>query len=310
MTSSRPRRTGSRRGPPTEAEAEAGGCRRGARGREPLPRRSEMPRWPWTSHRRRTSQGAPDDAVEGEWREADRASRRRPRPGPQSIPTTARWTRHEPHPRGTPMRALAPTILRLLALVGKELIEVIRRPGALVSLVLGPFLIMAVFGLGFNGERRPARDGRRHPPRVRACPTDVETYQSLAGGGLHIQAVTAEPRLRRRSGRRQHRRRRRRTPRRGSPVPGRKQSIIEVQVNTVDPLRANYAGFLAATWPMPSTDDIRRAVEETEDYIAASDPNAPSSRRRSSPLRRRPRSRTRPPRSRRSSPSSVRRCSH
>ena len=65
------------------------------------------------------------------------------------------------------MRALTTTILRLLALVGKELVEVIRRPGALVSLVLGPFLIMAVFGLGYNGERQPARDGRRHPGRFR-----------------------------------------------------------------------------------------------------------------------------------------------
>ena len=53
------------------------------------------------------------------------------------------------------MRALTTTVLRLLALVGKELVEVVRRPGALLSLVLGPFLIMAVFGLGYNGVHRP-----------------------------------------------------------------------------------------------------------------------------------------------------------
>ena len=41
------------------------------------------------------------------------------------------------------------------AVVRKELIEVIRRPGAIVSLVLGPFLIMAVFGIGYSGVRRP-----------------------------------------------------------------------------------------------------------------------------------------------------------
>ena len=89
------------------------------------------------------------------------------------------------------MRALATTILRLLALVGKELVEVIRRPGALVSLVLGPFVIMAVFGLGYNGERDPLETVVVIPPSS-GLPTDVETYQALAGGGLHIQAVTAD----------------------------------------------------------------------------------------------------------------------
>lgn len=45
---------------------------------------------------------------------------------------------------------VAQVLTRLLAFVGKELIEVVRRPGALFSLILGPFLIMALFGLGYN----------------------------------------------------------------------------------------------------------------------------------------------------------------
>ena len=175
------------------------------------------------------------------------------------------------------MRALLTTILRLLALVGKELIEVIRRPGALVSLVLGPFLIMAVFGLGYNGERRPLETVVIIPP-TSGLPTDVKTYQDLAGGGLHIQAVSgdvasaqagladgsidvvvvappdAEARFR-----------------------AGEQSIIGVLVNTVDPLRANYAGFLAANLANAVNQTIiQRAVEETEGYIAASDPSAPA----------------------------------
>ena len=89
------------------------------------------------------------------------------------------------------MRALTTTILRLLALVGKELVEVIRRPGALLSLVLGPFLIMAVFGLGYSGERRPLETVVVIPATA-GLPTDVQTYQDLAGGGLHIQAVTED----------------------------------------------------------------------------------------------------------------------
>ena len=38
------------------------------------------------------------------------------------------------------MRAILTVIWRLLAFIGKELVETIRRPGAIVSLVLGPFL--------------------------------------------------------------------------------------------------------------------------------------------------------------------------
>ncbi|HEY8818138.1 MAG TPA: ABC transporter permease [Candidatus Limnocylindrales bacterium] len=153
------------------------------------------------------------------------------------------------------MRALTTMILRLLALVGKELVEVIRRPGALLSLVLGPFLIMAIFGLGYNGTRRPLETVVVIPPGS-GLPTEVQTYQDLAGGGLHIVAVVAdeaaaEPGLAN-----------------GSidvvvaaPADVRaefaagEQAVIQVVINTVDPFEVNYAGFLAA--------NISNAVNET-----------------------------------------------
>src|SRR6187399_2596938 len=173
------------------------------------------------------------------------------------------------------MRALTTTILRLLALVGKELVEVIRRPGALLSLVLGPFLIMAVFGLGYSGERRPLETVVVIPATA-GLPTDVQTYQDLAGGGLHIQAVTedksaAEAGLNNGSvdvvvvappdAEQQFR--------------AGKQSVIGVLVNTVDPIRANYAGFLASNLANAVNQTIiTKAVQETEGYISASDPSA------------------------------------
>ena len=173
------------------------------------------------------------------------------------------------------MRALTTTLLRLLALVGKELVEVIRRPGALLSLVLGPFLIMAVFGLGYSGERRPLETVVVIPATA-GLPTDVQTYQDLAGGGLHVQAVTedksaAEAGLNNGSvdvvvvappdAEQQFR--------------AGKQSVIGVLVNTVDPIRANYAGFLASNLANAVNQTIiAQAVKETEGYISASDPNA------------------------------------
>ncbi len=173
------------------------------------------------------------------------------------------------------MRALATTILRLLALVGKELVEVVRRPGALLSLVLGPFLIMAVFGLGYNGQRRPLETVVVIPASS-GLPTDVKTYQDLAGGGLHIQAVTGDvneatagldngttdvvvvaP------------------PDAQAQFKAGKQSVIGVVINTVDPIRANYAGFLAANLSNAVNQTIiRRAVEESEGYVAAKQPDA------------------------------------
>jgi ABC-2 type transport system permease protein len=97
------------------------------------------------------------------------------------------------------MRAKLAVVIRLMAFVGKEVIETLRRPGAIVSLVLGPFLIMAVFGLGYSGVKRPLETVIVAPP-TSGLPADVQTYQDLAGGGLRIAEVipdraTAEGRL-------------------------------------------------------------------------------------------------------------------
>jgi ABC-2 type transport system permease protein len=144
------------------------------------------------------------------------------------------------------MKAVAKSILRILAIVGKELVEVVRRPGALVSLVIGPFLILAIFGLGYNGVRRPL-ETIVVIPTGSGLPSDTARYQELAGGGLHIVSVV---------------------PDRAAAVDqleaglvdmvvvapdepaetfqNGEQSTIEVVIDAVDPLEANYAGFLAS----------------------------------------------------------------
>jgi ABC-2 type transport system permease protein len=83
------------------------------------------------------------------------------------------------------------SLTRILAIVGKELVGVIRRPGALISLVLGPFLIMALFGVGYSGYRRALDTIVVIPPET-GLSTDVATYQNVAGEGLHIVAVTPD----------------------------------------------------------------------------------------------------------------------
>jgi ABC-2 type transport system permease protein len=86
------------------------------------------------------------------------------------------------------LRALQ-VLTRILAFIGKELVEVTRRPGAIVSLVLGPFLIMAVFGFGYQGFRRPLQVALVVPPDS-GLPRDAGAYQDVIGVGLELATVT------------------------------------------------------------------------------------------------------------------------
>ena len=168
------------------------------------------------------------------------------------------------------MRAALAVPVRLLAFVGKEIVETLRRPGAILSLVLGPFLIMAVFGLGYSGVKRPL-ETVVVAPATSGLPGDVQTYQDLAGGGLHISQVTQDraaaealleggnvdvviiapddPEAQFRAG---------------------KQSVIEVVVDAVDPVAENYAGFLASGLASAvNREIIQRAAAEGDGYAIA-----------------------------------------
>jgi ABC-2 type transport system permease protein len=80
---------------------------------------------------------------------------------------------------------------RILAFIGKELVEVARRPGAIVSLVLGPFLIMAVFGFGYQGFRRPLQVALVVPADS-GLPRDASAYGDVIGTGLELASVTED----------------------------------------------------------------------------------------------------------------------
>jgi ABC-2 type transport system permease protein len=168
------------------------------------------------------------------------------------------------------MRAALAVVIRLLAFIGKELVETLRRPGAIVSLVLGPFLIMAVFGLGYSGVKRPLETVVVAPPSS-GLPADAASYQELAGGGLHIALVTPD-----------------RAAGEAELQAGRadvlviapedpetafragQQSVIEVQVDAIDPVEVNYAGFLAAGLASEvNREIIERVAAEGQGYAVA-----------------------------------------
>ena len=82
-------------------------------------------------------------------------------------------------------------LVRVTSFIGKELREVVRRPGVLASLVLGPFLIMLLFGIGYTGSRAPFRT-EIVVPRDSPLPRDAEFYAQLGQGRIEVVGITEE----------------------------------------------------------------------------------------------------------------------
>lgn len=89
------------------------------------------------------------------------------------------------------MTAPLETITRILAFLGKELVETIRRPAAVFSLVVGPLLLILAFGAGYDGNRRPLTALLVIPPES-GLPADPAAYRDEDLGGLEIVDVTGD----------------------------------------------------------------------------------------------------------------------
>lgn len=83
------------------------------------------------------------------------------------------------------------TFVRIGAVIRKELREIVRRPGALLSLTLGPLAVMALFGLGFTGARNPVDVIIVVPSQIEIT-RDAATYQKVAGGTVRVVDVTED----------------------------------------------------------------------------------------------------------------------
>lgn len=154
-------------------------------------------------------------------------------------------------------------LAHLIAFVNKELIEVRRRPGALLSLVFGPFAIMLIFGLGYSGVRPPLTAALVIPPQW-DLQTQVSQAADLAPPGIKIVGVVgteAEGRQLLQSGAADLL-----VVAPSNPVQAFKsgqQSVITVEYDTVDPIKGSYAEVagdqIAA---VVNREIIRQAVEQ------------------------------------------------
>lgn len=175
-----------------------------------------------------------------------------------------------------PFLATAKILTRLLAFIGREVIEVTRRPGALIALVFGPFLVMAIFGLGYNGYKKPIPT-LLVIPAGSGLPTDLKTYRDISGPGLDIVGIvpddaTADAALET-----------------GkveivalAPADAQQrfengmQSNIEVRIDVGDPVQAAYAGLMADQFASAvNREIIRQAASKGQTEAAQNNvPNA------------------------------------
>jgi ABC-2 type transport system permease protein len=160
---------------------------------------------------------------------------------------------------------------RMTAFVNKEVIEVVRRPGALFSLIFGPFLIMGLFGIGYSGQYRPLNT-LLVVPASSTLPRDIGFYQQFTGDSVTIVDIVddveaARARLRHqevdliviapadveqqfRNG---------------------QQSTVGIEYDELDPVRDNYARFVAYRQVQElNRAIIEQAVSQGEQYVIQS----------------------------------------
>src|SRR5438105_3022869 len=160
---------------------------------------------------------------------------------------------------------------RTTAFVIKDVIEVIRRPGALFSLIFGPFIIMGLFGLGYSGQYRPLETILVIPTSSN-LPHDAGFYQQYVGDSVHLTGITDNvDEARQRLLRQQVDLVVVAPANVGDNFVSGKQSTIEIEYNELDPVRDNYARFVAYRQVQElNRAIIEQAVSRGEQYVLQS----------------------------------------
>lgn len=141
------------------------------------------------------------------------------------------------------MRELLRFPIRASAFLGKEIFEVLRQPRLAVTLILGPFLILLLVGIGYRNEPRVLRT--LFVAHDEATAKLVETYASNLSPSLVYSGVVRDD-----EEGKQHLRRGEVdllviAP--GSPestLESNKQATFQVYHNEIDPLQASYVEFV------------------------------------------------------------------
>lgn len=152
-----------------------------------------------------------------------------------------------------------PNPFRFMAFLAKEVLDVVRQPRLLFILILGPFLILLLFGVGYTGRQEPVPMAIVAPPDSQLAPELVERLQSygedfpvtvtpdrewaeaeLRAG--RVEAVAVVP------------------PRTRDILASGKQVEIPITMNAISPLRRDYVAYVTTTIVRDINKELSRAA--------------------------------------------------
>lgn len=90
------------------------------------------------------------------------------------------------------MIRLIKRFIRAGAFLAKEINEIRRQPRLVLSLILGPFLILLLFGIGYQGETN-SLSALVVVPEGGPYSQDAKVYQEMTGGQLNVAGVMTDP---------------------------------------------------------------------------------------------------------------------
>ncbi|MDQ3809615.1 MAG: ABC transporter permease [Chloroflexota bacterium] len=168
---------------------------------------------------------------------------------------------------------------RTTSFIFKEVLEVVRRPGALFSLIFGPFLIMGAFGVGYSGQYRPLETVLVVPSSA-GLPRDVGFYQQYVGESVHIVDITDDlQQARDRLARQQISLLLIAPADVEEKFRGGEQSAIRIEYNELDPVRDNYARFIAYRQVQElNRAIIQNAISQGQEYLIQATGNQAAAR--------------------------------
>lgn len=157
------------------------------------------------------------------------------------------------------MRTIAAFFNRLFSFFQKEIMEVLRQPKLILTLIFGPFLILLLFGLGYSSVNQPLRTmfiAKPENPLVREIEgnsdildaaitvigfteNSAEAEELLRRGGLDIGIILPDKAM--------------------ELVQANQQATFTVLHNEIDPVQVNYINYISRLY----VDEVNRRVLST-----------------------------------------------
>src|SRR5262245_61557411 len=95
------------------------------------------------------------------------------------------WSKRNPS-----MSSFARFLIRVSSFLGKEIYLILRQPMLVLTLVLGPFLILLLFGLGFRNDPQALRTLFVVPQAESGFTQQIKEYATTLGPQLIFMGVT------------------------------------------------------------------------------------------------------------------------